>query len=124
MKTAIYQDRYNTIKTWKVETHKNTYYLSQLINGEQFGKRVKMTHEQIAEIGIFGFKILSIIEPQKTKFTFSTSRISEPKTILAIDFEEAKRLARDYLNVERLPNDYCLSSISSNIQHLFEADIK
>lgn len=124
MNTAIYQDKYNTAKTWKVETNKKACFLSQFINGEQFGKRVKMTKEQIADIGVFGFEVLSVIEPQKTKFTFSTSRMTAPKTILAIDFDDAKRLARDYLNVKRLPNDYCLSSISSNIAHLFNADIK
>lgn len=124
MNTAIYQDRYNTVKTWKVETNNKAFYLSQFVNGEQFGKRVKMTQEQIAEIGVFGFEVLSVITPQKTKYTFSTSRMSQPKTILAIDFEDAKRLAREYLNVKRLPNDCCLSSISSNIEHLFDADIK
>lgn len=124
MKTAIYKDRYNTAKTWKVETNKNACYLSQFINGEQLGKRVKMTREQIAEIGIFGFKVLSIIEPKKSKFTFSTPSMTETKTILAIDFDDAKRLARDYLNVKRLPNDHYLSSISDNIQHLFDVDIK
>lgn len=124
MKTTTYQDRYNTAKTWKVETNKNTCYLSQYINGEQFGKRVKMTKEQIAEIGIFSFEVLSVIEPQKTKFTFSTSRMTEAKTILAIDFADAKRLAREYLNIKRLPKDYCLSSLSDNIAHLFSVDIK
>ena len=124
MTTAIYQDRYNVAKTWKVETNKNTCYLSQYINGEQIGKRVKMTKEQIAEIGIFGFEVLKVIEPYKTKFTFSTSRMSQSKTILAIDFEDAKRLAREYLNVKRLPNDWHLSSISSHIGHLFTVDIQ
>ena len=124
MNTAIYQDRYNTAKSWKVETNKKVCYLTQFINGEQFGKRVKMTKEQIAEIGVFGFEVLSIIEPQKTKFTFITSRMSKPKTILAVDFDDAKRLAREYLNAKRLPNDYCLCRIASNIEHLFNADIK
>lgn len=124
MKTTIYQDRYNTVKTWKVETNNKVCYLSQFINGEQFGKRVRMTREQIVEIGVFGFEVLSVIEPQKTKFTFSTTRMSKPKTILAIDFSDAKRLAREYLNVKRLPNDYFLSRISSNIENLFYADIK
>lgn len=124
MNTTIYQDQYNARKTWKVETNKKACFLTQFINGEQFGKRVKMTQEQIADIGVFGFEVLNVIEPQKTKFTFSTSRMNTSKTILAIDFEDAKRLARDYLNVKRLPNDYCLSTISSNIEHLFNADIK
>lgn len=124
MITTTYQDSYNTAKIWKVETNKNTCFLSQFINGEQFGKRVKMTKEQVAEIGIFGFEVLSVVEPKKVKFTFSTSKMTETKTILAADFEDAKRLARDYLNVKRLPSDYCISHISSNIQHLFDADIK
>ena len=124
MKTATYRDRYNTTKTWKVETNKNTCYLSQYINGEQFGKRVKMTREQIAEIGIFGFEVLSTVEPKKVKFTFSTSRMAQAKTILAYDFEDAKRLARSFLNVKRLPNEYHLSGISSNIAHLLTVDIK
>lgn len=124
MKIATYQDCYNTAKTWKVETNKKACFLSQYINGEQFGKRVKMTQEQIAEIGIFGFKVLSVIEPQKTKYTFNTSKMNDSKIILAFNIEDAKRLAREYLNVKRLPNDYCLSRISSNIEHLFNADIK
>lgn len=124
MKTATYQDRYNTAKTWKVETNKNTCHLTQYINGEQLGKRVKMTREQIAEIGVFGFEVLTVIEPQKIKFIFSTSRMNKAKIILAVDFADAKRLARDYLNVKRLPNDYSLSTVSFNIEHLFTVDIK
>lgn len=124
MNATIYQDRYNSLKTWKVEIKNKAYYVSQFINGEQFGKRVKMTKEQIEEIGIFGFEVLKVIEPVKTKFTFSTSRMTETKTILAIDFQDAKRLAREYLNVKRLPNDYYLSSVSSNIEHLLTVDIK
>lgn len=124
MKTAIYQDRYNTVKTWKVEIKNKTYYLSQFINGEQFGKRVKMAQEQIAEIGIFGFELLSAIEPKKVKFTFSTPNMDQFKVILAVDFEDAKRLARSFLNVKRLPKEYHLSYISSNIAHLFTVDVQ
>lgn len=124
MKTATYQDRYNAAKTWKVETNKNTCYLSQFINGEQFGKRVKMTQAQIAEIGIFGFEVLSTVEPKKSKYTFSTPKMTSAKTILAYDFEDAKRLARLFLNVKRLPSDYCLSSLSDNIAHLFAVDVQ
>lgn len=124
MKTTIYQDRYNSIKTWKVEIKNKACYVSQFINDEQFGKRVKMTKEQIAEIGIFCFEVLKVTEPKKVKFTFSTSKVESQKTILAIDFEDAKRLAREYLNLKRLPNDYHLSSVSSNISHLLTADIQ
>lgn len=124
MKTAIYQDRYNAIKTWKVEIKNKTCYLTQFINGEQFGRRVKMTKDQIVEIGIFGFELLSVVEPKKVKFTFGTSKMTSAKTILAEDFADAKRLARSFLNVKRLPNDYYLSRLSSNIEHLFVVDIK
>lgn len=124
MNTTIYQDRYNTTKTWKVEIKNKTCYLSQFINGEQFGKRVKMTQEQITEIGIFSFEVLSIVEQKKVKFTFSTSRMAQAKTILAYDFQDAKRLARLFLNVKRLPNDYHLSSVSSTIAHLLTVDVQ
>lgn len=124
MKTAIYQDRYNTVKTWKVDSKNKTCYLSQFINGEQFGKRVKMTQKQVSDIGIFGFEVLSTIEPKKVKFAFSTPKMTSQKTILAVDFEDAKRLARSFLNVKRLPNNYYLSSISSNIAHLLTVDIQ
>ena len=124
MKTSVYQDQYNTVKTWKIEQKNKAFYVSQFISGEQFGKTVKMTHAQIAEIGIFNFKLLSVIEAQKTKFTFITGRMQQAKTILAFNFEDAKRLAREYLNVKRLPNDYCLNRISRNIEYLFNVDIK
>lgn len=58
-KTAIYQDKYNTLKTWKVEYKNKAYYLSQYIGEQLQGKAVRMTKAQISEIGIFSFELLT-----------------------------------------------------------------
>ena len=59
VKTAIYQDKYNKLKTWKVEYKNKAYYLSQYIGEQLQGKAVRMTKAQIAEIGIFTFELLT-----------------------------------------------------------------
>lgn len=59
VKTAIYQDKYNKLKTWKVEYKNKAYYLSQYIGEQLQGKAVRMTKAQISEIGIFSFELLT-----------------------------------------------------------------
>ena len=122
MKISVYQDRYNAIKTWEVEINGDVYYLSQMINGKQFGESVKMTKNQIKEIGVFDFVLLT--SQSKTKFVFSTPKMSSTKVILAWNYQDAKKKAREYLNVKRLPNDFHLSQIYGKISEVMSVDIK
>lgn len=52
----LYQDKYNTKKTWIVCYMKGAMYLKQFIDGKQFGKGLRCTKAQIKQIGIFDFK--------------------------------------------------------------------
>lgn len=122
MKISVYQDRYNALKTWKVEIKGDAYHLSQMINGEQFGESVKMTKNQIKEIGVFGFVLLT--SQTKAKFAFSTPNMNSTQVILAWDYQDAKKKAREYLNVKRLPSNYHLSRIYGKTSDVLSVDIE
>lgn len=61
MKRTIYQDPYNSNKTWEITKLKGGYYLKQFINGEQFGKGLRTTKKNLEKIGIFEMDCIKII---------------------------------------------------------------
>lgn len=61
MKRAIYQDPYNSTKTWGVTKLSGGYYLKQFINGKQFGRGSRTTKKRLEQIGIFEMDCIKII---------------------------------------------------------------
>ena len=61
MKRKIYQDPYNSTKTWEVTELSGGYYLKQFINGKQFGKGSRTTKKWLEQIGIFEMDCIKII---------------------------------------------------------------
>lgn len=61
MKRKIYQDPYNSIKTWEVTKLSGGYYLKQFINGKQFGRGSRTTKKRLEQIGIFEMDCIKII---------------------------------------------------------------
>lgn len=61
MKRKIYQDPYNSKKTWEVTKLSGGYYLRQFINGKQFGRGSRTTKKNLKEIGIFEMDCIKII---------------------------------------------------------------
>ena len=86
----------------------------------RFVKRVIAQLEYEKEYGFFAFSTLSMLV---ILFTVHFSNVMS-KVILAWDYQDAKKKARDYLNVKRLPNDYRLSQIYGKIAEVMSVDIK
>lgn len=61
MKRTIYQDPYNSMKTWEVTELSGGYYLKQFINGKQFGRGSRTTKKRLEQIGIFEMDCIKII---------------------------------------------------------------
>ncbi|MFR6123147.1 hypothetical protein [Faecalibacillus intestinalis] len=61
MKRTIYQDPYNSTKTWEVTKLSGGYYLKQFINGKQFGRGSRTTKKWLEQIGIFEMDCIKII---------------------------------------------------------------
>ena len=61
MKRKIYQDPYNSIKTWETTELSGGYYLKQFIKGKQFGRGSRTTKKNLKEIGIFEMDCIKII---------------------------------------------------------------
>ena len=56
---TLYQDRYNTNKTWEVTSISHGFYLKQFICGKQFGRGLKTSREYLRSIGILDMQILT-----------------------------------------------------------------
>lgn len=52
----LYQDLYNSKKTWLVCYMKGAIYLKQFIDGKQYGKGLRCTKAYINQIGVLNFK--------------------------------------------------------------------
>lgn len=61
MKRTIYQDPYNSNKTWEITKLNGGYYLKQFINGKQFGRGSRTTKKRLEKIGIFEMDCIKII---------------------------------------------------------------
>ena len=61
MKRKIYQDPYNSIKTWEVTKLSGGYYLKQFINVKQFGRVSRTTKKRLEQICIFEMDCIKII---------------------------------------------------------------
>lgn len=61
MKRKIYQDPYNSIKTWEVTKLSGGYYLRQFIKGKQYGRGSRTTKKWLEQIGIFEMDCIKII---------------------------------------------------------------
>lgn len=61
MKRTIYQDPYNSMKTWEVTELSGGYYLKQFINRKQFGRGSRTTKKRLEQIGIFEMDCIKII---------------------------------------------------------------
>lgn len=61
MKRKIYQDPYNSIKTWEVTELSGGYYLKQFIKGKQFGRGSRTTKKNLEKMGIFEMDCIKII---------------------------------------------------------------
>ena len=64
-KRTIYQDPYNSIKTWEVTELSGGYYLKQFIKGKQFSRGSRTTKKHLKEIGIFEMECIKVIDNWK-----------------------------------------------------------
>lgn len=64
-KRTIYQDPYNSMKTWEVTELNGGYYLKQFISGKQFGRGLRTTKKHLKEIGIFEMSCIKVIDNWK-----------------------------------------------------------
>lgn len=65
MARTIYQDPYNSIKTWEVTELSGGYYLKQFIKGKQFGRGSRTTKKHLKEMGIFEMSCIKVIDNWK-----------------------------------------------------------
>lgn len=60
VKKDLYQDRYNSSKTWQVCHLSGGTYLKQFVNGIQQGSGIRCNKKFIKSIGIFDFEMVAV----------------------------------------------------------------
>lgn len=108
-KRTIYQDPYNSMKTWEVTELNGGYYLKQFIKGKQFGRGSRTTKKHLKEMGIFEMECIKVIDNWKEESRSIEKRKLElnrfyftNKVIIRMMIEIRKALKEEQASNKRL----------------------